>query len=177
MHMSESLEFGYGSSVGNDSVFGAPKSWAKAKEGGGVDAAYRGYRRHRGFFDVIWQINVPKPAQPNKPESARRVRLQVESPTYDNDPSLNNLKREVIRALLDSNLRRLVREKGYSCDEARVRTSDAQIRNSKTTTLFSVMLDRTQSKATPEENIKAVHEALRQPVDAVLQRFVSRLDQ
>lgn len=165
--MPESLEFGYGSSVGNSSVFGAPKSWAKAKEGAGVNAAYRGYRQHRGFFDVIWQINIPK---------NRRVRLQVESPTYDNDPELNDLKREVIRALLDSNLRRLVREKGYGCDEARVKTSDVQIRNSKTTTLFIVLLDDTQSKATAEENIQSVHEALREPVEAVLQRFAGRLD-
>src|SRR6267142_3594402 len=99
IHVSESLEFGYGSSVGNNSVFGAPKSWAMAKDGAGVNAAYRGYRKHRGFFDVIWQINVPKPPQPHKPESARKVRLQVESPTYDKDPSLNTLKREVIKAL------------------------------------------------------------------------------
>jgi len=148
-----------------------------AKDGAGVNAAYRGYRKHRGFFDVIWQINVPKPPQPHKPESARKVRLQVESPTYDKDPSLNTLKREVIKALLDSELRRLVRAKGYGLDEARVRTSDLQIRNSKTTTLFSVVLDRTQSKANPEENIKAVHDALRQPVDAVLQRFAGRMDQ
>src|SRR5437016_1198549 len=87
--MSESLEFGKGSSKGNDSVYGAPRKWVRTKNGTGVEATYhRGWPKEPdSFFAVLWQIEVER-GQANKSESARTVRLQVCSSRYDKNPCL-----------------------------------------------------------------------------------------
>ena len=40
------------------------------------------------FFAVIWQVNFSKPSQPNILASTRTVRLEVESPRYDENSRL-----------------------------------------------------------------------------------------
>src|SRR5882762_8490552 len=116
--MLEKIEFGRGKSVGNDSWFGAPNSWVWTSAGIGVSAAYEwGRPTSSDFFALIWQVNVAKEGQPDKPAWMRNVRLQLESARYNENATLNNLKRDVIRSLLNSRLPRIVREKGYTYDD------------------------------------------------------------
>jgi serine/threonine protein kinase len=163
---------------GNNSVFGAPKTWVWTKHGIGIEATYRRGRPKQpdSFFSVIWQLNGPRtPGQVNEPKWDCSIRLEVEAPRDHENSSLNALKCEVVSALLNSDLRRKVVANGYGCDERRVMTSDVHIQNHRTTTLFKVILPEGQTKATAEENIEAVHNAVGSSVDAVLQRFAEKL--
>jgi len=62
--MSNSLDFGCGSSTGNDSVFGALRHWVRSKNGVGVEATYNRGRPRKAvedfFFSVVWQIEVER---------------------------------------------------------------------------------------------------------------------
>jgi hypothetical protein len=127
------------------------------------------------FFSVIWQINVEKPSQDKKPDWARTVRLELEAPRHNDNHSLNDLKREVIKALRASDFRRLAREVGYDCNEDYLKRSDADIQNNLTTTLFKVIVADRQIKGTPEDNIQAIHNALHPSVDQVLLEFTEKL--
>jgi hypothetical protein len=60
--MINKVKFGYGSSLGNDSVYGAPSEWVWVRNGAGVSAAYdeKGYAKQRDFFSVLWQVKIAK---------------------------------------------------------------------------------------------------------------------
>src|SRR5437667_5434744 len=130
-----------------------------------------GLKSLTSFSPFLWQIKVEKSGQANKPEWARTVHLQVGSPRYGENPCLNDLKRRVIKALETSELRRLVRAKGYIYDDSRARTSDAQIQKFNTTTVFNVILDNNRVKSSREKRIKAVHDAVGESVEKVMERF------
>ncbi|MCM3869234.1 MAG: hypothetical protein ND895_00880 [Pyrinomonadaceae bacterium] len=173
--MLDRLEFYGNDAKFNKTVFGAPADWVRWKGGVGVCAAYlRGYNDGRDFFAVLWQINTPR-GDTQDPVLSRRVRLQVESPSYDVDSSLNDLKQEVINALLTSDLRGVVSESGFRYDDARTRTSDAQVKKNRTTTLFTVVLDSNQVKPTSEHTISVVHSLIAPSVNALFQPFSNRL--
>src|SRR6266480_468267 len=180
--MSESLEFGDGSSNFNNSVFGAPRDCVRTKNGIGVEATYHDDGRPKEpdfFFAVLWQIKREKPDQANKSKWAQTVNLQVESPRHPaalkakgkGNSCLNDVKRKMIRDLETPKLRGLVRAKGYIYDDSCLRKSDDQIQNSMTTTVFKVILDNNPVKSSREETIKAVHDAVGGSVDAVMRRF------
>ena len=50
--MSKTLEFGAGSSIGNDTVFASPREWVWAKEGPGLSAVYdrQGYPKRNDLW-------------------------------------------------------------------------------------------------------------------------------
>ncbi len=177
--MSNSLEFAFGSSTGNDSVFGALRHWVQSSNGIGVEATYNRGRPKKAvedsFFSVVWQVKVEKPGQAKNPMWARTVHLQIESPRHNKQPSLNDLKREMIKGLLAADLGALAQNNGYEYDD-RVgrRTSDDQIRARITITPFKLVLDDSQAKAEPKEMIKAAHNAVGWKVDAVLNHLLSK---
>ncbi len=181
--MSDSLEFGYGSSTGNNSVFGALKHWVRSKNGVSVGSTYNRGRPRKvvedSFFSVVWQIKVEKPGKVAKPEWARTIHLQVESPRHHTNSCLNNLKREVVRALLTSELGELLREEGYRYDDThgrRISDDEDQMKGCITITPLKVLLDESQVMSTPKETINAVHDIVGSSVDAVLQHFVEDLN-
>src|SRR5207302_3844384 len=97
--MSESLKFGEGGGAGNTSVFGYLEEWDWTKNAVDLLKAYRG---KRDFFHVVWQVNTSRRKQ--RAESARTIFLLVGSPSYEKDLGLNTIKREVIEALVASNI-------------------------------------------------------------------------
>ena len=153
--MSESLKFGEGGGAGNSSVFGYPDRWVWAKDSVDVLAAYK---KKEDFFHVLWQVNTPG-----------QVDLRVESPSHNVDRSLNDIKCEVIEALLASRLG----EKGY---DYKVGGAISQQRNDRSTKIFRVILAEDQLKPTSKENIQAVHDALGSTVDKSLLPFRERLE-
>jgi len=153
--MSENLKFGTGGGPGNRSVFGYPDRWVWAKDNVGVLPAYKS---GQDFFHVLWQVNA-----------RGQVDLRVESPTRENHRSLNDIKCEIIEALLASKLG----DKGYHC---RIGGAISQGRNAKSTKVFRVMLPDDQLKSTSTENIQAVHDALGSTVDKSLLPFRERLE-
>ena len=119
---------------------------------------------------------TPKAGKVNTLEYAGIIRLHIESPRYDEDPSLNDLKREVIEALLASKVGQVARQKGYSY-EVGARTAVAQIQRNKSTEAVRVLVAESQLKPTHEENIKALHSAVGSAVDEVPQNFADRLNE
>ena len=105
---------------------------------------------------------------------ARKVRFSVGAPNYAGDRYLNDLKHEVITALLEleSNLRRIARANRYDFELSPQRY---RIKENKHTTVFTIILDGSHSSDTSqamiEANIKAVHEAVHESVDAVLTKL------
>jgi hypothetical protein len=155
-------------------VFCAPKRWIQWDGGQGACAAYlRRYRDGHNFFSVLWQINTTA-GQANNSESIRRVDLRVEAPKYEVDSVLNNLKLEVINALLRSNLRSVVSHCGFSYKVGKL-ASDIHVRNKKSTTVFNVELDGNQIKPSSQDTIEMVHDAIGAPVDGIVRPFLARL--
>jgi len=142
-----------------------------------VRAAYDGYYEKRDFFSVIWQVNLPREGQEAKPIGAHRVRLQVESPTHEVDCFLNDLKLEVIQAILNSDIRQAVLNAGFDYDQQYLKMSEKDIRQNQTTTVFRVMLTDEQSALTPEEKMEMVHAVLASRVDAIVEQFRGRLEE
>jgi len=82
--MSQSLEFGDGSSTGNDSVFGAPSHWVRSKNGIGVKATYNRGRAQRdvedAFFSIVWQIKIERDQAKNPKWANRQSASGITSP-------------------------------------------------------------------------------------------------
>ena len=177
--MNEELEFGLGSSKGNDSAYAAPKAWVWAAEGSGISAVYdsKGYPlRPTPFFAVGWQVIAPREPARQSAESERIVRLWVDSPREEDSAELNALKREFVKAMMESDLRQAIRAHGFICDEAHLWRSDATMRRTRTTTIFKIELSQTEGSGSREESIKTVHAALAPLVHQVLSRFSDRLE-
>jgi hypothetical protein len=169
--MSLELEFGW-DTIHNEFNFGAPQTWVRVRNGVGVKAAYRGYLRGSDFFSVLWQVDTSRcgPGEVKNDAFVHIVKLRVEAPKNDNDPFLNQLKRAVIKALMNSNVREVIREKGYGYKEGN-KVSDDNAKRYKSTTVFCVLLSENQSGVSPTDNIMAVHQAIGGAVDEVVQRF------
>jgi hypothetical protein len=174
--MLNELEFAGGDTVYSVTRNGAPKTWAWVEGRRSVEAAYKAYYNKEDFFSVVWQVNLPKRGQDPGPIFTHRVRLQVESPTLKVDSGLNEIKWEVVQAILKSNVLKEIQREGFDYDTKYLRTAEKNVRKNKTTTLFCVVLNDRQSKLTREEKIEMVHESVGWKVDEVVNRFSEKLD-
>lgn len=159
---SKDLEYESGRSVGNYWWSYVFKLCTRSKDRMGSSAATNAALTGRDFFYVNWQVDEPHSAKAIS-DWARKICLCVGAPTDGIDPDLNNLKREVITALLDSDLVSSAREKGYVAVLGRLR-SEANSRKNKHTTLLQIVLDdrhrHDKSEESIKANINAVHEAV-----------------
>jgi hypothetical protein len=169
--MSKGLEYESGKDLPNSMyVAGAPWGCSGAKDGIGVAAAFDSYHKnHPDFFFVTWLV---KKQRSNPPADwACRILFQVGSPNHEVNEHLNDLKVEVINTFQNSNVCRFLSGKGYRSNPG-TRASLDNIRWNKNTALFTVVLDATHSKDTPDANIKAniksVHDAVGEQVEALL---------
>ena len=131
--MSPPLKFMCGSSTDNDWIKGSADGWEWSTRGAG-------YEDERDFFSVHWQIDLPRGFFPdrqvnswkgrfpnwqidtpkNHPRATRiAVLLHVASPRHDIDPALNDLKQEVIEAMLNSAVKQQVRVNGFEYEIGR----------------------------------------------------------
>ena len=175
--MNKTLEFGAGSSIGNDTVFASPREWVWAKEGVGLTAVYdrKGYpTRNDLFFAVGWQVKTHRSAALGSTEPNSIIHLWVDSPRHEDNPTLNAVKQELVKALMNSGLHRMMQSKGYACDESHLRRTILLMQASRTTTVYKVKL--TYSFPSLEEAITRVHADLGESVDETLQRFKTQLD-
>lgn len=170
------LEFANASMKANDSVFAAPREWVWAKSGFGVEAVYKkGYPKLRDFhFAVGWEVYYPKHTPPDPADTNWAVSLFVDCPREEDNATLSALKRQLVDAFLQSDVRRIMQSKGYGCDERFLRRSDLQMRASRTTTVFKVVRGR-HHWPSPEHAISIVHADLGATVNEVLQPFAPRL--
>src|SRR4051812_20923843 len=74
-------------------TYGQSEEWDWTRNGGS-------YSKKRDFFRVHWEVHHPK----ENPDFAHSVRLHVESPTHSTDSKLNDIKLQVIEALLAARL-------------------------------------------------------------------------
>lgn len=151
------MYYNRGALVGGSFTQGLERRWDWTKNGGN-------YHQHRDFFSVHWEV------QDRDPHS---IRLHVEAPSQERDPILNAVKHDVIAALLASKIGLVVRQSGHDYLPG-PRTSEAAMRRYKCTEAFRVVW-RTGSKATVEQKIAAVHEAIGPHVETVLDDFAARL--
>jgi|SRR5579884_2089700 len=150
----------YGESLGGPLEKSVPDEWDWSKNDGE-------YTNHRDFFSVHWEV------QERDPNS---IRLHVESPRYEKDPFLNNLKQEVVNAILNSNIAKVVQHSGYQYKRgSKVSSSDVQ--KYKSTEPFRIVLTDKQRKPTTEQDIDLVHRAIGPHVNQIVQRFTKRLNQ
>lgn len=138
---------------------GFPKSWDKSRNNGNYDVGL-------DFFSVHWEVHIPK--------FASSIRLHVESPRYEKDPILNDLKQEVIAAITSSDIASVIQNRGCSY-RVGSRISSSHIQKNKCTEVFRVELMDNQRRPTHREDIEKVHTQFGPAVDAVLQRFEERL--
>lgn len=174
--VSTPLIFKCGPAAHNDWVKGAPDGWEWSTRGAG-------YEGERDFFSVHWQVDTPKGffadwqiGTPKGPPHAARidVRLHVASPQHEVDPELNDLKQDVIQALLESSAEHEARASGLGYEIGRL-ISLPHVRKHKTTEAFRVTLNPNQSKPTYKEDIQVVHAAVGLEVDRIVRRFFDQL--
>ena len=170
--MNSELEFGEGTGR-YPSIFAAPADWVRASSGSGINNAYKFYTTGKGFFYVNWQINATKQ---NYDSDMRTIQLHVEAPNYDTDPTLNQLKLQVVNALLESNARTVVEEIGFAFKRGRY-VGEESVQNNRATTAFKVILPADQFESDAEDNITSVHNSIGPVVSSVVQQFSLRLDQ
>lgn len=133
--------------------------WDWSKNGGG-------YGENRDFFTVHWEV------QERDPNS---IRLHVESPVYQNDSFLNELKQEVIDAILASNIGQVVQQNGYEFQRGRKLSSEA-VQKYKSTEPCRVILTDNQRQPTTEQDMAMVNAAIGPHIDQIIQRFSARLN-
>ena len=159
------MQFRRGKSVGNDWECGAPAHWDWSKNN-------RDEFDSRDFFSVHWEVNYPKAAPST---SINFIRLHVSSPPYTNDASLNEIKRDMIEALTIPSILNAFQQRGYAC-QLGSRISTALVQKNRSTEPFRIVLHSSQLKATHKENLKAVHAAVGDIVDEVIERFAPELN-
>jgi hypothetical protein len=158
-------------------VWGAPRDWVWSKDGFGVAAPYdkRGYPKRPDFyFAVLWEIRTSTDAPTGV--FRRTVFLEVDCPVYDHNATLNTVKRQLVCALMDSDLRAVMLRKGYGCDQSSLRRSDARMQHSRTTAVYKVIPGSNHNWPSPEEAIQRVHADLGESVDKTLHRFKNQLN-
>ncbi len=168
-----SLKYDHFHEAHNDAIAGWLDQWAWLKNSSHHptwDELFYAYKNYwttgRDFFWMHWQVNT---------DDLDRVLWHIESPPYDGaDPQLNRLKREIIRALLSSDIPELVQGKGYIYELGK-KITNKDIGEDKSTTVFRIVLTGKRHKPTPEEDIQQIHDAVGSEVDSVLQQFLSRL--
>jgi hypothetical protein len=160
------LRFKKGPDQHNDWIYGCPPTWEWEKDGGG-------YKAGRDFFTVHWQVNIPKPGESVKNSDRGVVRLHVESPRYEVDRLLNDVKGKLVSALLDSQLKRQALKRGL---DYRLGRRVEQTRENKCTEALRVIIPESHLKATDEENILAVHTAVGAVVEKQVKSFASELN-
>ncbi len=149
-----------GTSLGGNLEKSVPSNWDWSKNGGE-------YVNGRNFFSVHWEV------QERDPNS---IRLHVESPNSSIDPFLNDLKQEVVQAILLSDIASKVSTCGFEYEEGK-KTSIASIKRYKSTEPFRVNLAHHQRKPTTEKDIAMVHEAVGHYVNQIVQKYSDRLDE
>ena len=132
------------------------------------------YVSGRDFFKIHRQIDSPKPgytgAQRFLPS---KVKLQVESPKINTDSHLNKIKRDLVSALLNSELREAAVRRGFTCVKGRFAD---QAGENKSTTVFEVLVPDSRLNAHDEGNIALVHSALGNIVDELVKTFAPKLN-
>jgi hypothetical protein len=151
----------------NSWVYGYLPGWEWAKNRGD-------YVSGRDFFKIHRQIDSPKPgytgAQRFLPS---KVKLQVESPKINTDSHLNKIKRDLVSALLNSELREAAVRRGFTCVKGRFAD---QAGENKSTTVFEVLVPDSRLNAHDEGNIALVHSALGNIVDELVKTFAPKLN-
>jgi hypothetical protein len=161
------LIFKRGPDAHNNWVIGCLPTWEWEKNGGG-------YTDGRDFFCVHWQVNIPK-SDLSANVDRGIIRLHVESPRYEVDPFLNEVKRELIAALHDSKLGQEALNNGYDYKMG-IRTSIDQVRSNKSTEPLRVLIPESQLKKADEDNIAGVHAALGSIVDQLVRSLDNNLN-
>lgn len=151
------MDYNRGALVGGPFTQGLERRWDWKRNGGN-------YHNHRDFFSVHWEVQDRDPFS---------IRLHVEAPSHAKDPILNDLKHDVIVALLASKIGDVVQQSGHDYLPG-TRTSEAAIRRYKSTEAFRVVWGA-GSKVPVEQRIAAVHEAIGPHIEAVLSDFAARL--
>jgi len=134
--------------------------WNWTKNGGA-------YHQKHDFFTVHWEVKV---------DDRNSVRLHVESPIQSIDPFLNDVKQEVISAILASSIADEVRHKGFVYMPGS-RISASSVQNNRSTEPFRVILTQSQRKPSIQDDITTVHDAIGPYVDEIVQKFAERLNQ
>lgn len=153
------MEHYSGSSISGHLENVYPKHWLWCKPNGN-------YGKGRDFFHIHWEVHEQNPGD---------IRFHVEAPRIAVDPVLNEIKREVIHALLQSDVEMVVKQHGYGYKIGR-RLSEQAIEKNKSTEPFRVLLMDTQRQPSHRQNLETVHTAIGPKVDSIVQPFRERLD-
>lgn len=131
------------------------------------DVKYKtAYRSGKGFFTVHWEV------QANSPE---KVLLHVEAPVQAVDASLNDLKRQVIQALLDSDIKLEAKRNGLNIDVGQNAENVDRIKVDKSTGIFLITLPDSLWEADVLDKMLYVDNILGLQVQDVLYQFGDRI--
>lgn len=133
--------------------------WEWEKNGGN-------YKDGRDFFSIHWEIQHKSPDI---------VRFHVTSPNYTADPSLNNIKLNLVKSILENkDIFFCFSSRGFFCEPGKM-ISKASIQDNKSTEAFKIKLKESQKANTARENIVVVHREVTKSLNPILDKFCSQL--
>jgi hypothetical protein len=154
------MKYDHGELVGGKFTNGTQPRWDWTRHGGS-------YGQNRDFFSVHWEVQERDPSS---------IRLHVEAPDESADATLNQIKQQVVQALLASDIETIAKQNGFVYRPGSQISSKAMSRN-KSTEAFRIVLDSAQRKPTSEEDIATVHEVFDFYVSQILDPFQEHLRQ
>jgi len=120
------------------------------------EATYGGYDSHQGFFGIHWEVQEKYP---------KRVFLQVESPKQEVSRTLNRIKENMIKDLLNSEIESVGKENGL---EIAPGERLSYIKSNKSTGVFSI--DFVEEKD-PKTLIRNVNDILGKQVEEIIGKY------
>lgn len=154
------IRFRYGNPIGGALVSGRVDEWEWSRRGGD-------YKNGRDFFTIHWEM------QENKPNE---VRFHVESPNFNEDPRLNNLKVDIVLRFLKDDIRKAIYSADFEFKSGR-RISENCIRKYKSTEPFRIILPKRFLLPSAEENIEQIHNIFRKTIDVAIAPYLTKIQE
>ena len=124
------------------------------------------YEKGSDFFDIHWEVHDCDPFS---------IRLHVESPNATIDPTLNQIKEELISALSLAGFQHIASSHAYGFKEGRYILL-GKIQSNKSTEPFRILITDSLPQPNHRQNLDAVHAVAGTAVDEVVKQFAPRLD-
>ena len=125
------------------------------------------YWNGRDFFWTHWEV---------KSGNVCQVRWHVEAPSATVEATLNQIKQEMVTDFLAPRFQNLIEQNGLEYLKG-TRAQLHHIEKNRCTEPFRVQLLATQNSGSAQGSMKIVNALMREPINNVLQRYKSRLDE
>ena len=152
------MNFHTGSSIDGAYEFGYETGWHWSKNKGS-------YATGCDFFWIHWEIRNGAP---------NNIKFHVEAPKSTVDAELNNIKQEMVMALLSPRFNHIAEQNNFHFKLGN-RIKPEHLEKNKSTQVFQILLTDEQQLETHQANIILINDLMREALNEVIRQFNTRL--